>query len=98
MEKRVIDYYLMTAVLLLLGIGVLIVYSSSAILSLEKFNDSYHYLKKEVLFAVLGLGLMVVFMSIGWFIHVDEDYHNEKKKIEFLDSIGREEFYSRMFG
>ena len=69
MEKRVIDYYLMTAVLLLLGIGVLIVYSSSAILSLEKFNDSYHYLKKEVLFAVLGLGLMVVFMSIDYHLY-----------------------------
>ncbi len=40
---------------------------------------------------------MVIFMSIGWFIHVDNDFFSEKKKIEFLNSIGRKEFYKRIF-
>lgn len=39
---------------------------------------------------------MVIFMSIGWFIHAD-DYGNEKRKIEYINSIGRKEFYSKMF-
>ena len=39
---------------------------------------------------------MVIFMSIGWFIHTD-DYHNEKRKIESLDHIGRKEFYNKLF-
>jgi len=39
---------------------------------------------------------MVIFMSIGWFIHTD-DYHNGKRKIELLNSIGREKFYNQIF-
>jgi len=35
-------------------------------------------------------------MNIGWFIHVDDDFLNEKKKIEFLNSIGRKEFYKKI--
>ncbi len=41
---------------------------------------------------------MVVLMGIGWFIDDDEDYSNSKRKVELLGSIGREAFYSRMFG
>ena len=40
---------------------------------------------------------MVIFMSIGWFIHDDDDYYGEQKKIEFLNSISRKEFYNKMF-
>lgn len=40
---------------------------------------------------------MIIFMSIGWFIHVSDDFFSEKKKIEFLNSLGRERFYCRMF-
>lgn len=40
---------------------------------------------------------MVIFMSIGWFIDVDDDFSSEKKKIETLNSIGREKFYRRIF-
>ncbi len=40
---------------------------------------------------------MVIFMSIGWFIHVDDDFFWEKKKIEFLNSIDRKEFYKKIF-
>ena len=40
---------------------------------------------------------MVIFMSIGWFIHNDNDFFSEKRKIEFLNLIGREEFYNKIF-
>ena len=33
----------------------------------------------------------VIFMNIGWFIHVDDDFLNEKKKIEFLLVFTQEE-------
>jgi len=39
---------------------------------------------------------MVIFMSIGWFIYDDDDFYSEKKKIEFLNSIGRKEFYNNI--
>ena len=40
---------------------------------------------------------MSIFMSIGWFIYDDDDFFWEKKKIEFLNSFGREKFYSCFF-
>lgn len=40
---------------------------------------------------------MVIFMSIGWFIHDDDDFFWEKKKVEFLNSFDRKEFYNKLF-
>ncbi|MFH1455819.1 MAG: homoserine kinase [archaeon] len=51
-------------------------------------------IEKEHLYDILK---MVVFMSIGWFIHDNDDYESEKKKIESLNLIGREEFYNKLF-
>ena len=52
-------------------------------------------IEKEHLFDVLK---MVICMSIGWSIHETiEDHSNEKRKIEFLNNLGREEFYNKMF-
>lgn len=60
-------------------------YSKSRKLTKTEKNNLYESLK------------MVIFMSIGWFIDVDDDFTSEKKKIEALNSIGRREFYRRMF-
>lgn len=40
---------------------------------------------------------MVIFMSIGWFIHDDDDFFWDKKKVEFLNSLDRKEFYNKLF-
>ncbi len=50
--------------------------------------------EKHHLFDILK---MVIFMSIGWFIHDTDDFYSEKKKIEFLNSIGRDGFYNKLF-
>jgi len=60
--------------------------------------DKYRKLtdvEKESLYDLLK---MVIFMSIGWFINLDDDYIAEKKKIEALNILGRKEFYLRIFG
>jgi cell division protein FtsW len=49
--------------LILVAIGVVIVYSSSAIYAYEKFGDSAFFLKKHLLFLALGLVLMLYLMS-----------------------------------
>ena len=51
-------------------------------------------IEKEHLYDALK---MVIFMSIGWFVYEDADFINERRKIEFLNSIGREEFYNKLF-
>ena len=61
------DRLLCSVSLLLLGIGVVMVYSSSAIKAQEKFGDPFLFLKKQLLWAVVGLAVMV------WAMH--RDYH-----------------------
>ena len=47
------------------------VYSSSHIWAAYKFNDAFYYLKRQLLFGVLGLVMMLVFarlIIIGIFV------------------------------
>ncbi len=53
--KRVhFDYWLLIATALLVGCGIVMVYSASAVLAQERMGDGYFYLKKEFIFATLG--------------------------------------------
>jgi cell division protein FtsW len=54
------DYTVLAPTLLLLGIGLVELYSCSSFLAAEKFGDSYYYLKKQGIFCLLGLILMIV--------------------------------------
>ncbi len=56
------DYVLLIVVLALVGIGIVMVYSTSAILAGDRFQDPYYFLKRQALFAGLGLALMILMM------------------------------------
>jgi cell division protein FtsW len=60
------DKLLFTATLLLVCTGVVMVYSSSAVLALEKNHDPYLYLTKQATWAVLGLLLMPIVMRVDY--------------------------------
>src|SRR5262245_9920401 len=66
MERRPIDYPLLIITLLLLAVGVMMVYSSSAIFAQDRYQDSYYFLKREVLFAGLGLALLLLFKGVNY--------------------------------
>lgn len=66
MDRKPIDYPLLVITLLLLAVGVMMVYSSSAIFAQDRYQDSYYFLKREVLFSGLGLILIFVFKSINY--------------------------------
>jgi cell division protein FtsW len=54
------DIGLLFPVLFLVGIGIVMVYSASAAVALKKFGSDYLFLKKQALFALLGLiGLVI---------------------------------------
>ena len=55
-------------ILLILSIGIYMVYDASNVFALYHFNDSFYYLKRQLLFAVIGLiGLVIPFdMEITW--------------------------------
>jgi cell division protein FtsW len=54
------DVYLFFTTLLLVLMGVLMIFSSSAILAQDKYGDTYYFLKKEMIFFTIGLiGLFI---------------------------------------
>jgi cell division protein FtsW len=74
-KKKSSDFTLMLTVLTLVVIGVIMVFSSSHYFALSKMGDSYHFFKKELIWAGLGFLGMLVTMNI--------DYR-KYKKIAFL--------------
>ncbi|KIL41749.1 stage V sporulation protein E [Gordoniibacillus kamchatkensis] len=62
------DLYLITATLLILTIGVIMVYSASAVLAFREHGDSFYYLKRQGLFAVLGVVAMFFTMNVDYWI------------------------------
>lgn len=66
-----IDFVLFSTILLLVAIGVIMVYSASSYTAFFNMKDSMFYLKKQLLWA--GLGLIAMFVAIKF------DYHRLKK-------------------
>ena len=54
------DYMLLVPVLLLIGLGLVMVYSASSQIAAHRLGDSYFFLKRQVLFCIIGLCLMLV--------------------------------------
>ncbi len=60
--KRRLDFILLFAVLALVGIGIVMVYSTSAIIAGDRFGDPYYFLKRQALYAAVGFVLMLAMM------------------------------------
>ena len=67
-KKRRFDYGLLVVVLLLVIIGLVILYSTSAYNGRVKFHDSFYYLKKQLFATTLGLALMYVMANIDYHV------------------------------
>ena len=62
------DLWMIIPTLLILAIGVIMVYSASAILAFHDFGDSFYYLKRQLIFAALGVGAMLITMRIDYHV------------------------------
>ncbi|AKF83084.1 stage V sporulation protein E [Myxococcus fulvus 124B02] len=60
------DPILLCAVLALVTMGLVMVYSASAVLAQDKLGDSLYFFKRQVTAAGLGLFAMAVAMKVGW--------------------------------
>lgn len=54
MQRTHFDYWFVVVAILLVIIGVVMVYTSSAVLAAERFGDTYYFLKKEIVFVFIG--------------------------------------------
>jgi cell division protein FtsW len=62
------DIWIIITTLLLLTIGVIMVYSASAVLAFREFGDEYYYLKRQLLFALLGVVAMFFTMNMDYWV------------------------------
>ena len=69
------DKLLILAVFLLLIFGTLVIYSASSIWADYKFNDSFHYVKLQLLFVFIGI-ILVYFIS-----RIDYNKYYEKSNL-----------------
>ena len=60
------DKVLFTATLLLVCASVVMVYSASAIVALERYQQPYLFLTKQVMWTVMGLAVLAVVMRIDY--------------------------------
>lgn len=61
-----IDIFLLATVIGLVLFGLLMVYSSSFIFAQERTGDGYVFIKKQILFAVLGFGVLYAALQIDY--------------------------------
>lgn len=74
LKTKHIDYPLLTVTLLLMAVGIMMVYSSSAIFAQDQYQSSAYFLKRELIFSVLGLGLIFVVKSIDYHVYYKLTY------------------------
>ncbi len=71
-----IDRPLLVTTLLLLGIGLVMVFSASANMSEQRYGSAYLFVRKQILWDILGAGAMMVCMRT--------DYHRWQKYAMWL--------------
>lgn len=60
------DPVLLCAVLALVSLGLVMVYSASAITAQEKLGDSFYFLKRQLVATAMGLVAMATMMKVGY--------------------------------
>ena len=60
------DVQLLFAVLFLVGIGIVMVYSASSALALKKYGSDFYFLKKQAVFSLVGIIALVVCSHIPY--------------------------------
>lgn len=63
-SKAIYDPKLLFAVLILLGIGIVMVYSASSAVAFKKWNNEYYFLKRQGVFSLIGIVALVIFSHI----------------------------------
>lgn len=73
--KKDIDKIYLLLILVLLVFGTAMVFSASYPNAIKKFNDGFYYLKRQVVFVIIGLSLMYCFSKIPTHIYEKFSLH-----------------------
>ncbi len=64
-----VDRVLVGAVLLLVAFGTVMVFSSGAVFAAKKYGDAFYFFKRELLYALLGLGALSLALRIDYGVY-----------------------------
>lgn len=67
LKKGPPDFVLFITTLTLLGIGLVMVFSSSAVTASVNYGDAYYFFKKQLIWAIFGVVAMMVVMKLNFF-------------------------------
>ncbi|HHV80005.1 MAG TPA: putative lipid II flippase FtsW [Firmicutes bacterium] len=65
-QGRPVDGLLYSGCMVLLAIGIVMVFSASSIRAMKSYNDPYYFLKRQLIWAGLGLIIMTVLANIHY--------------------------------
>lgn len=60
------DWIVFFAVVSLMGFGIIMVFSATSVTAYQKYGDSFHFLKRQVIWSFLALIVMFLFMRIDY--------------------------------
>lgn len=66
LKKGPPDFVLFITTLALIGVGLIMVFSSSAVTANVQFYDPYYFFKRQLIWALIGLVAMIVIMRINY--------------------------------
>ncbi|SHG94457.1 cell division-specific peptidoglycan biosynthesis regulator FtsW [Thermosyntropha lipolytica DSM 11003] len=64
LKKGPPDFVLFVTILALLSIGLIMVFSASSVTSNVKYGDAYYYFKRQLIWAGIGLVIMMIIMRV----------------------------------
>ncbi|MEW6081388.1 MAG: putative lipid II flippase FtsW [Bacillota bacterium] len=65
-SKKSPDFTLFVVTVILLAIGIVMVFSASSVKAMVLYEDALYYLKRQALWAVMGLAAAVLFMNMDY--------------------------------
>ena len=68
-QALVYDLGLLFPVLLLMGMGIVMVYSASSALAVRKFGSDYFFLERQAIFSLMGIVMLVLVSNIPFRIY-----------------------------
>ncbi|MFZ5450307.1 MAG: putative lipid II flippase FtsW [Thermodesulfobacteriota bacterium] len=64
--SRSYDHFIMISALTLLALGLTMVFNASTVMAQSQYNDPYFFIKRQFLFAVLGIGVLLLGRAIDY--------------------------------
>src|SRR5690554_5748723 len=65
-KKNAVDFTLFISIMMLVFIGIIMVFSASWPEAMQKFDNGYYFLKRQVMFAGLGFIAILVLMNFDY--------------------------------